>query len=183
MLVLRCQLGDTSAFVQLWQRYRGPLARFVQRLVLPAVETEDVLQDIWLTVWRKMGSLEAAGAFPAWLFSLARKKCYQALRKALRRLPRPPAPSHRGARADDELDLAEQAWRVQAALDRMDAEHRQVLVLRFFQNMPYRRIAQAAGCNVGTVRSRLHYAKRGLKAIMERMNHEQSYRQSGGGSG
>lgn len=45
MLVLRCQLGDESAFVQLWQRHREPLGQFVRRIVLPGVEVDDVLRD------------------------------------------------------------------------------------------------------------------------------------------
>ncbi|MCJ7544808.1 MAG: RNA polymerase sigma factor [Phycisphaerae bacterium] len=182
MLVLRSQLGDKLAFVQLWERYRGPLGGFVRRIVLPAAETDDVLQDIWLTAWRKIGTLKVPGAFPAWLYGLARKKCYQALRKALRRLPPWVRPPGCGA-GDDPVDLAEHVAQVQVALDGLGAEHRQVLVLRFFQNMPYHRIAEAVVCNVGTVKSRLHFAKRSLKAIMERMDHDRSNEQSPRGCG
>ena len=57
-----------------------------------------------------------------------------------------------------------------AALDELVAEHREVLVLRYVETMTYEEIAQVVACQVGTVRSRLHYAKRALRDVLERMN-------------
>jgi len=73
--------------------------------------------------------------------------------------------------ADEEpLDefSAEDASRVYAALDRLTPEHREVLLLRFIEQMSYEDLAQVTGCPVGTVRSRIHNAKRGLREILKR---------------
>jgi RNA polymerase sigma-70 factor (ECF subfamily) len=63
---------------------------------------------------------------------------------------------------------AEDAAQVHAALDELAPEHREVLVLRFLEDMSYENIAQAIGCQIGTIRSRLHYAKRALRRALEK---------------
>ena len=60
--------------------------------------------------------------------------------------------------------------RIHAALDELAPEHREVLVLRYVEDMTYEEIARVVGCEVGTVRSRLHYAKRALRGVLERTN-------------
>jgi RNA polymerase sigma-70 factor (ECF subfamily) len=67
---------------------------------------------------------------------------------------------------------AEDAARVHAALDTLAPEHREVVVLRFIEDMSYDEIAKVAGCPVGTVRSRLHHAKRALRRVLEETHHE-----------
>ena len=62
----------------------------------------------------------------------------------------------------------EDAARIHAALDRLAAEHREVLVLRFLEEMTYDQIARVVGCQLGTVRSRLHYAKQALRRAIEK---------------
>src|SRR5207253_1216868 len=72
--------------------------------------------------------------------------------------------------ADEAAFSAEDAARVHAALDRLAPEHREVLVLRFLEDLSYDDVARVVGCPVGTVRSRLHYAKRALATVLERVN-------------
>lgn len=68
----------------------------------------------------------------------------------------------------EEYDFsAEDAERVHAALGRLVPAHREVLLLRFFEGMNYEDIARVTGCRLGTVRSRIHYAKRALRGVME----------------
>jgi RNA polymerase sigma-70 factor (ECF subfamily) len=65
---------------------------------------------------------------------------------------------------------AEDAARVHRALDELEPEHREALVLRFLEEMSYEDMARVTGCPLGTVRSRLHYAKRALRRALERIN-------------
>src|SRR5262249_55670525 len=132
--------------------------------------SDDVLQDVWFDVFRGVAKLDDPGAFPAWVYRIARARVARVLRQ-----PRPPV---RPLEADDLTDAAEDgddftaedAERVHAALDRLSPEHREVLVLRFLEGMSYEDIARVTGGQLGTVRSRLHYAKRALRGLLERTN-------------
>jgi RNA polymerase sigma-70 factor (ECF subfamily) len=114
--------------------------------------------------------LADAGAFRAWLYRIARDRAWREHRR-----PRPP---HRPLDEDDLIDpdaeestfTAEDVQRVHAALDELVAEHREVLVLRFLEDLTYEEMARIVGCQLGTVRSRLHYAKRALRRLLERNN-------------
>ena len=127
----------------------------------------DALQEVWLDVFRGVTSLRDLGAFPAWVFRVARDRAYRTLRRrgALPAtapmngvdLPGPASP-------DDELASAEDARLVRASVDCLPHAQREVLLLRYVEDMTYVQIAVATGCDVGTVRSRLHYAKGALRA-------------------
>jgi RNA polymerase sigma-70 factor (ECF subfamily) len=68
---------------------------------------------------------------------------------------------------------ADDAERIHTALDKLSPEHREVLLLRFVEDLPYEQIAQITDCNLGTVKSRIHYAKRLLRREVERLiDHE-----------
>jgi RNA polymerase sigma-70 factor (ECF subfamily) len=164
VLVLRCQAGDEAAFAELVGRYAGRLRYYLRRL-LDAGEPDDVLQEVWLDVFRGLPRLADAGAFPAWLYRVARDR---ALRS--RRGRRPPVALPDGDWPDepDEGLAAEDAARVHAALAELPPEQREVLVLRFLEEMAYDDIARVIDAPLGTVRSRLYYAKLALRRILER---------------
>ena len=166
-LVLRYQTGDAAAFEQIVERYYAPLRYFVRSLTGNADAADDVLQEVWLTVLKKLGRLRSTEAFSVWLYRIARNKVYDGLRG--QRLI---------ATFDDETTPVEEmedegefspadAARIHQCLRRLTPEHRGVLVLRFMEEMSYEDVARVVGCKVGTVRSRIHYAKRALRRQME----------------
>ncbi len=166
LLVLRCQAGDDAAFAELVERY-GPRLRYFVRRLLGEADAADVLQDVWLDVYRGIGRLADAGAVAAWLYRIARDRAYRVLRK---RRPTPAALD--GVDVADDSDAvtfsAEDAARIHAALSALEPEHREVLILRFLEAMSYDEIARVVGCPVGTVRSRLHYGKLALRRRLEK---------------
>lgn len=164
VLVLRSQAGDEAAFGELVARYAPRLRAFLRKMIGDAAE--DALQEAWIDVLRGLGKLRDLGAFASWLYRIARDRAYQRLRR--RGVPTLPledvaAPPEE---VEENLDV------LQVSLDELAPEQREVLWLRFMERMSYERIAEAVGCGVGTVRSRLHYAKRALKREMERRSHE-----------
>jgi RNA polymerase sigma-70 factor, ECF subfamily len=166
VLVVRCQAGDCAAFEELVELYHPRLRYFLARMVGDDHAADDLLQEVWFDVYREVARLADPIAFPAWLYRIARHRALGELRKM-----RHPLSSLEGidlaAEEDDDDFSAEDAERVHAALGRLAPEHREMLLLRFVEGMAYEDIARITGCHLGTVRSRIHYAKRALRRLME----------------
>src|SRR4051812_45050882 len=170
VLVVRCQAGDARAFAELVERYQPRLREFLRRMLSGgggADDSDDVLQDVWFDVFRSVGKLRDTNAFATWLYRIARDRAYRIIRrKGLATQPIDEVELPAGS-PDAEFDADERRL-VMASLDRLPHEQREVLLLRFVEQMNYEQIARAVGCELGTVRSRLHYAKRALRGLMER---------------
>jgi RNA polymerase sigma-70 factor (ECF subfamily) len=166
VLVVRCQAGDRAAFAELVDLYHPRLRHFLASMVGDDHAADDLLQEVWLDAYRGVARLADPGAFPAWLYRVARHRALRELRK--KRQPLSPL---------DGVDLAEDgggddfsaddAQRVHAALGKLAPGHREVLLLRFYEGMAYEEIARVTGCHLGTVRSRIHNAKRALRRVLE----------------
>jgi RNA polymerase sigma-70 factor (ECF subfamily) len=162
-------MGDETAFAKLVERYGPRLRYYLHKMFGHADGAEDALQDVWFTVFRKVRGLVDPAAFRTWLYRIAQNRAYGELRK---RRPSFRPLEEAGMVADpgaEEPDLLPQdAQRIHAALDELALEHREVLVLRFLEDMTYDDIAAVTGCQIGTVKSRLHYAKQALRRVLER---------------
>lgn len=163
LLVLRCQAGDEAAFAALMDRYQPRLRYYITKMLFGLREPDDVLQEIWIDVFRAISRLIDADAFRAWLYQVARSRTLKELRK--RRLTFQPLDENEPAGVDQDTEIfaAEEAQSVHAALDKLGAPHREVLVLRYIEEMSYEEIARIVDFEIGTMRSRLHYAKRALR--------------------
>lgn len=167
MLILRCQMGDKDALADLIERYQRPLRYFISRLLDDAQASEDILQDTWLTVIGRISGLKKPEAFPIWLYRIARNKVYQRLRrkKVWSELNENiTAPSEN---EDDAISL-ENVAKIHECLMKLRPEHKEVLMLRFLEQMSYQQMTEVLGCNPGTVRSRVYYAKLALKNELEK---------------
>lgn len=174
ILVLRCQVGDEAAFEELFERYNARILYYLRRLMGTSGEAEDVLQNVWVKIVRRIGALREPKALRAWLYRIAHNEAIGLLRKKgreialedLERVPDVEAEADIEALGATELD----AVSLHRALERTSPEHRAVLTLRFMNDLSYREIADVIGCSLGTVKSRLHFAKRALRAEIECTN-------------
>jgi len=164
VLVVRCQAGDEGAFTELVARYDVRLRYFLRKLV--SDRADDVLQEVWLDVFRHLPRLADPQAFRAWVYRIARDRAFGLLRKS-QRIEQPLGETDVPDEPDDNGFDAEDAARIHAALDLLPPEQREVLVLRFVETMSYEAIARVTSQPLGTVRSRLFYAKRALRTILE----------------
>jgi RNA polymerase sigma-70 factor (ECF subfamily) len=167
MLILRCQMGDKGAFAEMIERYQRPLRYFISRLLDDAQASEDILQDTWLTVIGRIHGLKKPEAFSIWLYRIARNKVYQRLRrkKVWSELNENiTAPNE----FEDEAIPLEDVAKVHECLKALRPEHKEVLMLRFLEQMSYQQMAVVLGCNLGTVKSRVYYAKLALKKELEK---------------
>lgn len=167
LLVLRAQTQDRSAYTRLFDRYDARLRYYVRRLLASEADVEDALQDTWLSVVRKLHTLDDPGAFRAWLYRIARNHTFSRLRRTKREVPLESLDEQSlpAQAAEDETSFADfDAAALHAGLERLPPTQREVLTLRFLESLTYEDIASVVGCNVGTVRSRIHYGKRALLA-------------------
>lgn len=167
-LVIRCQAGDDRAFEELLAAFHDRLRSYIDHVLGNPGNADDVLQEVWCEVYRRLPTLRSPRAFRSWLFRIVRSQNAHHFRQA--RLPTEPLdPAELVDPSQPEPAFEEEDFRrMSECLTSLSAEHREAVVLRFMENMSYEEIARAAHCRVGTVRSRLHYAKRVLKQEMRR---------------
>ena len=168
-IVHRCRKGERAAFEELFEIYQPRLKYYVRRLDSGGSNMDDTLQDIWLTVFKKIKKLNDARCLNVWLYRIARNKVYDRFRRKDRFVPLPEEelPVSGG---DEPVFDADDAEKLHIALNELKPHHREVLTLSFIERMDYQSIADVVECRVGTVRSRIFYAKQSLRKEMEKHN-------------
>jgi RNA polymerase sigma factor (sigma-70 family) len=169
VLVLRCRIGDREALAELIGRFDRRLRYFIGHLADGPETIDDILQDTWLRVLAKLGTLRSVESFRAWLYRIARNTAYERLRRKGKSCELRDDLEIAGEEPDEAFSPADAA-RIHAGLKKLHPAHREVLVLRFFEDMPYQQMAEVLGCGLNTVKTRLFYAKRSLRKVMEAKN-------------
>jgi RNA polymerase sigma-70 factor (ECF subfamily) len=173
MLMVRYQRGEREAFAELVRRYNGPISNFSVRRLGTTSLAEDVTQEVFLRLVQKAAEFKHEARFSTWLYTIARNLCIDNLRKLKHRKHA----SLHGASGSDELPLAERLpspsldadtergalsmevlTDVEAAVQALPDEQREVFLLREIANLPFREIAIATGVGENTVKSRMRYA-------------------------
>jgi RNA polymerase sigma-70 factor (ECF subfamily) len=168
-LLARIAAGDRQALAALYAREGTALLHYLLQFTPDRGLAEELLQDTFVAVWRNAGSFEGRSRARAWLFGIAR-------RRACKRLRRRDPPSTRLDQLDELLArdpepeaalLAEQAREALLdAIGRLNAIHREVLLLTFVHELSNAEIADILDVPLGTVKSRLSHAKRAVRALL-----------------
>ena len=169
-LVSRCRAGERAAFEALFEIYQPRLKYYVRRLETNGDGTDDILQEVWLTIFRKMHLLKDSRSFGVWIYRIARNKTYDRFRGKPRFAALPQEEEIPVSIHDEPIFDAQDAERLHHALNQLKPHHREVLTLCFIEQMSYQSIAEVIECSIGTVRSRLFYAKQALREEMEKQN-------------
>ncbi|MCC5034692.1 sigma-70 family RNA polymerase sigma factor [Streptomyces sp. WAC 00631] len=164
LLVVRCQLGEREAFPELVRAWHGPLWRYVRAMVGSPHLTEDLTQEVWVAVVRGLPRLRQPERFAPWLFTIARRAVTDHLRQAYRASETPM--DEAGAVVDDSLGSLLTTMQVEAGLGGLPPPEREVLILFHLQDLPLAACAEVLGVPVGTVKSRLHRARRMLRGVL-----------------
>jgi RNA polymerase sigma-70 factor (ECF subfamily) len=168
-LVLRCQVGDEQAFKQLLEWFGERTLSYLEGLI-GRDDAEDVHQEVWLAVYRGIQTLHNPVAFRTWLFRATRHHAIDFLRRCKRKqrlleLAAVEARVVEDARAASDLGIDPDVV-LDAVLSELSPAHREVMMLRFRDELSYAEIAMVVGCPVGTVRTRLHHAKKKLYQLL-----------------
>ncbi len=158
----RASQDDAAAFQVLFTRYQGRIYNYVYRMVGDANEAQDLTQDSFVKAYQALQRGDAPDNPSAWLYRIASRTCLDALRR--RRLIRwLPLRRSAGRDADESpeshLIRAQERARVQQALDQLPARYRMVLLLREYEGLTYREIAEATGDSLSTVKVTLFRAR------------------------
>lgn len=169
LLVIRSQRGDRAALSELIERWEPRLFYFARRLVDQEADAWDILQKTWVKVVRRISSLRDPRTLPCWLYTLARNTAVDHRRAQPNyRLPMAAPDEDRELKTPiDHVMALENAEAVHEALGRLSQPHREVLTLFFLQDLTIDQIAEVLGVKLGTVKSRLHYARAALRKVLE----------------
>jgi RNA polymerase sigma-70 factor (ECF subfamily) len=168
-LALRCRLGEPAAFEELVHEMERPLLYYVAKLLGDQSLAFDVLQEVWLRAFRQIRRLSEPASVRAWLYRMAHGLAVDRIRqdRSRRRVEQTKAETIDEAAEPPDFGTDNVAT-VHRALDELELPHREVLVLQFLEDLSIAEIASVLDCPPGTVKSRLHYAKRALRAALDR---------------
>jgi RNA polymerase sigma-70 factor (ECF subfamily) len=179
-LVDRCQRGDMDAYEALVNRYRSKVFSLAQGMLRNEQDAADMAQEAFVRGWLAIRKFKKTASFYTWIYRITHNLCIDFVRQRERRptasfeedvdsdasADAVVAPST-NPRPSDEARRRELRQQIDAALLELSPEHRAVVQLREFDGMQYADIARAVGCSIGTVMSRLHYARKHLQKLLK----------------
>jgi len=167
--VPQARAGEPAAWDVLFRRYQLPLYVYVFELVRDEQAGLDLVQETFIAAVRHLGGLRDDAKFGSWLFGIAHQKCVQRWRKRKEILfdEIPESPDDFEAAPDDLLIRREAETEFIHLLNQLPLPQRSVLLLHCVEDFPLEEIARITETPLGTVKSRLHYAKRALRQLLD----------------
>ncbi|HET6745409.1 MAG TPA: sigma-70 family RNA polymerase sigma factor [Candidatus Limnocylindria bacterium] len=165
-LVIRAQHGDEEAFASLAVAAGDRLHAVAHRILRDIDLAEDATQQALLSIWRDLPQLRDPARFDAWSYRLLVRACYAEARQTRHWAPNVRLlPAHEPM-VEDGISTVVDRDQLERGFRRLSIDHRAVVVMHHYLDLPLSDVAEALGVPEGTVRSRLHYAMRGLRAAM-----------------
>ena len=180
-LIAKCQAGDTAAFNDLVTRYRQRAFAMIYNMVRNEQDAWDLTQDGFLKAWKSIGRFRGQSSFFTWLYRILMNVTIDWTRRkqiesgtefddtqGLREIE-PGASTAPKGEMEPAANLSDKEIRarIDAAISRLSPEHRQVIVLREIEGLEYQEIADSMDCSIGTVMSRLFYARKKLQSMLK----------------
>ncbi|MEV0173269.1 sigma-70 family RNA polymerase sigma factor [Streptomyces sp. NPDC050803] len=172
LLVVRCQLGERQAFRELVQLWHAPLRRYVRGMVGSGHLADDLAQEAWVAVVHGLPRLRRPERFAPWLFTIARRTVADHLRQAYTALDTSAVEDDAIAADDDLLAAVLTTVEIEAGLSWLPPLEREVLILFHLQDLSLASCAEVLGVPPGTVKSRLHRARRMLRDVLTKRGYE-----------
>jgi RNA polymerase sigma-70 factor (ECF subfamily) len=170
--VPQARAGEPAAWETLFRRYQLPLYVYVFELIRDEQTSLDIVQEVFIAAVKHIGRLRDDNKFGSWLFGIAHQKCVQRWRKRREVLfdEIPESPDEFENSPDDLLIRRESETEFMNLLNQLPLPQRSVLLLHFVEDFPLEEIARVTETQLGTVKSRLHYAKKSLRKLLEKKN-------------
>ncbi len=184
-LLAAAREGDTRAFDELITRNREKIYMHAYHLLRSEDDAIEITQETFIRAWRALGRFDGKASLASWLYRIATNAVIDLCRRrknhpevelgdgpmridaASRTTPRSAEVPGSG------IDRKEIGRRIEEAFTQLSPQHRAVIVLKEIEDLSYDEIARRVGCSIGTVMSRLHYARKHLQTLLRDL-HEQS---------
>ena len=180
-LVRRCQAGDTEAFDELVTRYRTRVFSMIYNMVHSEQDAWDLAQDSFFKAWKSIKRFRGNSSFYTWIYRIVMNVTIDWLRKKhvrgagaefndetqLREIdPASQTVPKTEALPYETMERGEIRTRIDQAIAQLSPEQRAVILMKEIEGMQYHEIAEALGCSIGTVMSRLFYARKKLQTLL-----------------
>jgi RNA polymerase sigma-70 factor, ECF subfamily len=180
-LVRQAQAGDSEAFDQLVSRFRTRVFGMIYNMVHNEQDAWDLAQDSFLKAWKSIARFRGQSSFYTWLYRIVMNVTIDAMRKKqvkgggaefndeiqLKEIdPASRTVPHADALPHERMEHKEIRGRIEAAIAQLSPEHRAVILMKEIEDMQYHEIAESLGCSIGTVMSRLFYARKKLQNLL-----------------
>ncbi|MGF1543326.1 MAG: RNA polymerase sigma factor [Parvularculaceae bacterium] len=154
--------GDKGAMKAIYEAFADPIARFARSRGADPVEAADVAHETLLEAWRVAARFEGRSSVKSWMFGIARNKTVDRLRKAARERVAEPDENAPDDAPDAEQVMAalQEGARLRRCIADLSPPHRTAIQLAFYEELSYAEIAEIEDCPVGTVKTRIHHAKK-----------------------
>lgn len=181
-LVALAQKGDMRAYDELVTRHRGKIFAMIRNMIHQEADAWDISQEVFIKAWHALPRFEARARFSTWLYRIAHNCVYDWTRKRKietvgelndeiferERIDSASFTTPSGGEAPDQsMAQGELRLKIQAALNKLSPEHREVVLLKDVQGLSYKEIAETMSSTLGTVMSRLYYARQKLQTLLK----------------
>jgi len=181
-LVALAQKGDMRSYDALVTRHRGRIFAMIRNMIHQEADAWDLSQEVFIKAWHALPRFEAKARFSTWLYRIAHNVVYDWTRKRKiesagelndeiferdRIDPAATTAPAGGEAPDESMSHGELRVKIEAALGKLSGEHREVVLLKDVQGLSYKEIADVMGTSLGTVMSRLFYARQKLQALLK----------------
>jgi RNA polymerase sigma-70 factor (ECF subfamily) len=178
VLVRAAQKGDMGAFEELIARHRDKIYARAYSMMRNEEEAVDLSQEAWVKAWQRLVQFQGDSSFPTWITRIVINLCLDQLRRRKRQRAESIEEMDEESggverqmpvvtvNPTERLERVELRQRIDRALSQLSVAHRTVMVLHEFEHMEYKEIAKTMNCSIGTVMSRLFYARRKMAALL-----------------
>jgi RNA polymerase sigma-70 factor (ECF subfamily) len=185
-LVKEARKGDTDAFEELVARHRDKIYARAFSMMRNEEKAIDLSQEAWVKGWQRLHQFQGESSFTTWMTRIVINLCLDELRKQKRhRMESIEEMNEETGGVErqmpvvmtnptERLERGDLRQRIDRAMSQLSHEHRTVLTLHEFEEMEYKEIAKTMDCSIGTVMSRLFYARRKLASLLSDLKNENS---------
>jgi RNA polymerase sigma-70 factor (ECF subfamily) len=173
-VISRCQQGDQEALKEIFNQYHQRVYRIAYGVVRQREEALDIVQEVFIKLFRSIGQFKGKSQFYTYLYRMAMNTAIDHSRK-MKKVPPSTSDGEEGFQLSDDaerrpdriLDQKELEEKVKWATDQLSPDQKAVLIYREVEGLSYQEIAEAMGCSIGTVMSRLHYGRKKVQELLK----------------
>lgn len=170
LLSFRVPATREAAFTDLIKKYQERLYWHIRRLVVTHEDSNDLLQNVWIRVWKALEKFREESQLYTWLYRIATNECLsfieQRKKKATLQLSDEENGMERQLKADPHFDAQKLEWKLQLAIQQLPEKQRVVFSLRYFDEMPYEEMSNVLDTSEGALKASYHHAAKKIERFL-----------------